>query len=343
MNKLNKGQKKIFIVCLVLLLFVALNTFLSINSIGRADSGWDSSYDSGGWDSGDSSWSSSDWSSSDYDSSSSEDSGWSSTNPELNSRNYHSDGTLDARIVIFAFIFLVLLILVPLFLKDIKKPRYRERSSFIGPDDKYNGKLSKYEEFMANYDNIIKGLDSGKGLDTVEDSEITEMLPDETRESLVNKLYEKFVEVQKAWMDFDYDKLRELCTDELYNTYYSQLEALKVKNGKNIMDNFELIVGDIIGLTKDENLITVTMLLKVRFHDFVINNKTKKVIKGRDDVMMENTYNLVFVKASEEVDDTCPNCGAKLKNTTSGKCEYCGSDIVINPKDFVLTKKNIIS
>ena len=330
---------EIIIVSLVFLLFIALNTFFSTNSISRSDSGWDSSYDSGG---SDSSWSSSDWSSSDYDSSSWSSSDWSSSGGSRRSGS-HSSGEVDIAAEIVIILFLIAFLLLLLFLKDLRKPKKSQYHSDYKPDDKYDGKLSKYEEFMANYDNIMKGLDSGKGLDIVEDYEIKEILPDETRESLVNKLYLKFVEIQKAWMDFDYDKLKELCTDELYNTYYSQLEALKIKNGKNIMDNFELIVGDIIGLTKDENLITVTMMLKVRFHDFVINSETKKVTKGRDDIMMENTYNLVFVKASEENEDVCPNCGAKINNVTSGECEYCGSEIIIKPRDYVLTKKNIVS
>ena len=43
---------------------------------------------------------------------------------------------------------------------------------------------------------------------------------------LLEESYEIFIETQIAWMNFDYDKLREVTTDNLYNTYYNQLQSL---------------------------------------------------------------------------------------------------------------------
>ena len=49
-------------------------------------------------------------------------------------------------------------------------------------------------------------------------------------------------------------------------------------------------------------------------------------------------YELVFV-CNKVTRDTCPNCGAKLKDTASQKCEYCGSIVNKVSKDWVLSKK----
>ena len=35
----------------------------------------------------------------------------------------------------------------------------------------------------------------------------------------------------------------------------------------------------------------------------------------------------------------CPNCGAKLEDTASQKCEYCGSIIATVSDKWVLSKK----
>ena len=51
-------------------------------------------------------------------------------------------------------------------------------------------------------------------------------------------------------------------------------------------------------------------------------------------------------KTREEVENNfivCPNCGAKIKSKTEGTCEYCGSHVVISPKDYVLSEKKIIT
>ena len=41
------------------------------------------------------------------------------------------------------------------------------------------------------------------------------VMPGNTLSSLKTMAYDNFLKVQKAWMNFEYDKLRELCTDEL--------------------------------------------------------------------------------------------------------------------------------
>ena len=51
----------------------------------------------------------------------------------------------------------------------------------------------------------------------------------ETRKSdnIIERAFENFIAIQYAWSEFKYKKLRELCTDELYNSYKSQIETLK--------------------------------------------------------------------------------------------------------------------
>lgn len=340
MEGFNKGQRFIVLVILFLLLFFSITTFGNTGSL-RTDSGWDTDY-GGGWSDSGGGWSSSDsWSSSDWSSDSwSSDSSWSSR-----PSRYHGGRPLKDSDVILIFVGIIMLLIIigfPYILRDLTNSNSRDDKKKYKPVDKYGDKVTKYEEFMANYDNIMEGLDKGVVADTVEDHEITDLLPDETRESLLEKLYNIFVEVQKAWMEFDYDKLRELCSDELYNTYESQLEALKLKNGKNIMDNFELVFSDITGLKEIDGVVIIDMYLKVSFNDFVIDVDSKKVTRGRDDILVTNNYKLQFVIGKDDNKDTCPNCGAKITNNTSGVCEYCGSHVVIKPKNYVLNKKTII-
>ena len=57
----------------------------------------------------------------------------------------------------------------------------------------------------------------------VSDELIKKFLPNENLNSLKKMVFKKFVEIQNAWSDFNYDKLRDLLSDELYNSYVSQL------------------------------------------------------------------------------------------------------------------------
>lgn len=267
----------------------------------RADSGWDSSYDSGGSssssDSGGSSWSSSDWSSSDYGSG-----GYSS-----------SGGSALATLIVWVVIIIIIVIIT---------------NSNKG-DTSSNTSSTKNLSLYADID----------------EAKIKELLPDETLGSLKHMVFEKFVDIQNAWMEFEYDKLRELCTDELYNSYVSQLDTLKLKNGKNIMTAFDQEENRIIGIKKEGGIITLDVYLRVTFYDYVINNKTKEVIRGNKDRTLTNNYKMQFVRKQDnkKKEYVCPNCGNTIKTVTSSKCEYCGSTIVVEANEFVLSKKTNIN
>ena len=179
----------------------------------------------------------------------------------------------------------------------------------------------------------------------ISEEEIKKLLPNETLGSLKHMAFENFVAIQNAWMEFDYDKLRELCTDELYNTYTSQLDTLKIKNGKNIMSDFDQEEIKIVGINKQNKLVTVEVYLRVTFYDYVINQKSKEVIRGTKDRKLTNNYEMQFVRKQDnsKKKTKCPNCGAEIDTVTSTKCEYCGSTIVVDANEFVLSKKTNIN
>ena len=283
--------KKLFLFAIIVLPFIGL---VSV----KADSGWDSSYDSGG--------SSSSWSSS-----SSSSSSWSSSSS--GSSSYSGDGEFTLGDLIVLVIFILIFVLLPILLS------------------KRRG-------------NISSGYTDPSYVDIPEDK-LKAILPNLTLKYLKDVTYERFIAIQNAWMNFEYDKLRELCTDELYNSYKSQLETLKLKNGQNIMSDFNLQQVNVIDIKEEDGKVAITVYMRVRFKDYVINQKTKEVIRGNSSSYMTNNYIMTFVRGKDAIDKdiSCPNCGAPISDTASSKCEYCGSDIVKDSSEFVLSKKTNIN
>ena len=159
------------------------------------------------------------------------------------------------------------------------------------------------------------------------------------REKFLKEAYKKYVNIQKAWMNFDYDLLKELVTDELYNTYHSQLEVLKMKNQQNIMSDFDSIKSEIIDINEENNILSVTIFLNVKMYDYVINSENL-VIRGSKKKKVNISYNITFVKPLKIQNiDNCPNCGGKLNNTTRERCVHCDTIIVKSSGDFVMSKK----
>ena len=59
---------------------------------------------------------------------------------------------------------------------------------------------------------------------------------------------------------------------------------------------------------------------------------------------VNNTYLLTFVKSVDtNKNNTCPKCGAEVVGNTTGVCNYCGSKIIFNQYDWVMSKKQKIS
>ena len=179
----------------------------------------------------------------------------------------------------------------------------------------------------------------------IPEDKLKEILPNLTLKYLKDVTYQRFIDIQMAWMEFDYKKLRELCTDELYNAYTTQLETLKLKNGQNIMSDFNLEQINIANIVEENGKVSITVYMRVRFKDYIINQKTKEVIRGTSSSYIVNNYVMTFVRGKDAInkDISCPNCGAPISNTASSKCEYCGSDIVKDSSEFVLSKKTNVN
>ena len=306
-------KMKIGIVFLIPLLFVLL---ISVKDVS-ADSGWDTDYDSGGsWDS-------------DYD----YDSSWDNDHDSYSDRRYnsrssynsesHSSSSSDINefyFILVAIGFIFLQWVIKNYINDLKISR--ERRKLHSEDDEIYKYLATKE---------------------ITNEEANSVIPNFNMEEFKNKSYEIFIDVQKAWMYFEYDKLKELLTDELYNRYLMNLEALKVKNQRNVMSDFENISIKLIGVKKENNQYIATVLLNTKFYDY-IEDKSGRVVRGNSHNKINNIYILTFVKSVNEIkNNTCPKCGADVSGNVTGICDYCKTKITFNEYDWVMSEKKKIS
>ena len=317
-------KKRVWIVVLCLLIVGVVISITHIQLVG-ADSGFDSSYDSG------------------FDSS--YDSGWDSSYSGSSS----SGGSSDPRggiIVIFSLCALVIYYVLaekvfkfkninklPIWYKIIYKSliflivyfffelNYLIASLIFYVIIKIVMKLinKKLKEFPMSIEReTIEGLDNKK---------------------IINDAFENYKELQIAWMNFDYKKIKELVSDEMYNMYVNQLEILKIKNQQNIMSDIEFIEGYIIGYKKINNKEVFEISLKVSCYDYIINTTNNKTVRGNKNRKLTLIYLLTFERSTEIV-KYCPQCGADINNLT--ECKYCKSKIVNNSDKLKMTKKQII-
>ncbi len=161
-------------------------------------------------------------------------------------------------------------------------------------------------------------------------------------EELKNEFYKIYIDVQNAWMNFDYDILRNNLTDELYNQYEMQLKSLEVKKEKNIMSDFILEDFNIDYLDDKNGKLTISTKMKINFYDYIVDDNNN-CIRGNNKKKVTQYYMMYFVKSIDKKVNKCPNCGAELDNAASQKCEHCGSVVSTLSNKWVLSKKQSLS
>lgn len=170
------------------------------------------------------------------------------------------------------------------------------------------------------------------------------LINDMTMEEMRQKAYNIYEKIQYAWSNFDYDTLKKLTTDELYNMYLSQLQTLKIKAQQNVMKDITREEIKIINIKEENNIINFQAFVKVTCYDYIIDKKNNNVLRGTDKQKLELTYLIDYVKdKNSQTKITCPNCGGEQDIITSEKCKYCDSVLVQNASDYVMSKKTIIN
>lgn len=158
-------------------------------------------------------------------------------------------------------------------------------------------------------------------------------------EKLKWDLYNNFVEIQRSWMNFNYNNLKSLTTDELYNQYKSQLEVLELKGDKNVMERFEYVDSKIVSIEKIGNKENLKLMLNVKMYDYILN-KEGKVIQGDKNRRIDITYIIHFERNITSNITICPNCGGQVLDNT---CLNCNSKVLYGSNEYVMSKKENIA
>ena len=240
------------------------------------------------------------------------------------SRNSSSSGSSGVKMSKkAALILLICIVGIPVSLIIIEsKISSRSRKKYISP-------ITKKETISENINNKIKSK-----------------IPDFDAKEFISDAFNIYKDIQVAWMNFDLESVRNLITDEMFNMYQSQLAVMEASNEQNIMKDMIMQDGYIVDAVDQNGVLTIVTQYIIDQYDYVANRTTGKLIRGESKYKMRVEYLMKFrlnIDASQIIDH-CPNCGAKIEKINgSGVCEYCGSKIVSENKNWVLTEKQVIN
>ena len=154
-----------------------------------------------------------------------------------------------------------------------------------------------------------------------------------------------FITIQTAWAQRDWEKIRTIEKEELFEQHNTQLQEYIRLGRINIMENINVIDAYLHKLVIDENFENLTVSLRATMNDYIINEKNGKVLMGNKNEVFDTIYQMTFtirkgIKTNlinGLIVNVCPHCGATVESASAGVCQYCGSVVHSGEFNWVLS------
>ncbi len=318
-------MKRNLLTVINILLVVLLSTTILfiLQKPSFADVGSFESYDSYSSDWG------SDWSSYDYD-----------YDYDYDNYDYDYDYDYDSSLGYSNFSFggylgfIILISIVIFVFKSIYKGKMRNKNLYEDSDKVLASRRPKVNTNMY-------GLEEKVIVEKIKEND--ELFNEEKFKSWSKDI---FIKLQESWMNRNWNTIRAIETTELFEMHQKQLQGYIDNHQINIMERICVKTAEIADFSRTGGNDVITVLLRTKMIDYIIDDRTKEMIRGNSNTEIHSTYKMVFIRKTgiktnletKKIDaKNCPNCGAPTEITTSGKCEYCGSIINIGEFDWMLS------
>jgi predicted lipid-binding transport protein (Tim44 family) len=152
-----------------------------------------------------------------------------------------------------------------------------------------------------------------------------------------------FNELQSAWSTLQWERARPFETDNIFQMHRYWIEAYKRQGLRNALDQCEITAMQPVKVKVDAFYNSITLRIFAQGYDYTVDQNGKVVAGSNRNLRRWSEY-WTFVRyskakpAAARADLNCPNCGAPLKVSATGICEFCGGKITSGEFDWVLSQ-----
>jgi hypothetical protein len=152
-----------------------------------------------------------------------------------------------------------------------------------------------------------------------------------------------FDELQGAWSTLNWERARPHETDNLFQMHQYWINAYKQQHLRNVLDQCRITALQPVKLQEDAFYNAITVRIGAQGYDYTIDQSGKVVSGSKSNLRYWSEY-WTFIRnrqakpAPARADLNCPNCGAPLKVSNAGVCQFCGGKITSGEFDWVLSK-----
>lgn len=162
--------------------------------------------------------------------------------------------------------------------------------------------------------------------------------PDFTWQSFDRRVRSIARELQDAWTARDWERVRPLETESLFQMHRYWIDAYLRQNLRNLVDDFELTRIEPVKISSDAfyEAITVRIFAQGRDHTVDANGR---VVGGSKTQLRRWSEYWTFIRTKIAAGAMqCPNCGASVHAGSTAICPYCGGKITVGHFEWILSR-----
>lgn len=159
-------------------------------------------------------------------------------------------------------------------------------------------------------------------------------------EELESRVRRIAAELQDAWTARDWERVRPLETDSLFQTHRYWIDAYRRQNLRNVVDDYRITRVEPVKLDSDAFYESITVRLWAEGRDHTVDANGNVVAGSKTQLRRWSEY-WTFIRTaggSAGAPHSCPNCGANVAVGATGVCDFCGGKLTAGEFDWVLSR-----
>jgi ribosomal protein L37AE/L43A len=153
------------------------------------------------------------------------------------------------------------------------------------------------------------------------------------------------LKLQDAWAARDWERVRPLETETLFQTHRYWIDAYLKQGLRNVVADYHVGPIEPVKIDYDAFYDGITFRVRARGRDYTIAgvNGGEKVVAGSKENMRSWSEYWTFIRTRGTQSDpskvvSCPNCGASVEVGQTGICRHCGGKLTGGDFGWVLSR-----
>jgi len=184
------------------------------------------------------------------------------------------------------------------------------------------------------------GEEVGTNLPTILQPNVAERLRSIDWAAFESHVRRVAIELQDAWSARDWERVRPLETEGLFQMHRYWIDAYRKQRLRNVVDDFDFAHVEPVKIDSDAFYEAITVRIFAHGRDYTVD-ENNRIVGGSKNALRSWSEYWTFIRTQSGQRSgkiACPNCGAMVTVGASGICEYCGGKLTSGTFDWILSR-----